>query len=229
MKTVRIALLGMMTAACLLTTVTAQAASTSGASMAPAGTHARAASAHSSCPQRALRLAGGLCAVPATGSRRAHLAQPASCVTDQGPVILVSLADTAYAITDQPTTANGRLANHLYMWANNNWSTQKFDLLFNSCNGTLQFRSDYNSNDCINVPGASRSSGVQLIIWPCGNYPNELFVAAIDDFSADNLLLSYDENLSVAIGSNFPGNGAFVITYGTSYSNSKEGWLFAAV
>lgn len=227
MRTIRIALLAMMTAAGLLTTVTAQAASASGASMAPGGTHPRAAGAHSSCPRRALRLAGGLCAVPAAGSRQGRRVSAASCVTDEGPVILVSQADTAYAITDQPTTASGRLANHLYMWVNNNWSTQKFDFWFNSCNNTIKFQSDYNTNDCINVPGASRSSGVQLIIYPCGNYANELFVASVDDFSADNFLLSYDENLSVAIGSNFPGNGAFVITYGTSYANSKEGWGLA--
>jgi hypothetical protein len=136
-----------------------------------------------------------------------------------------------YALTLQPSSSSGRLENHLYMWALNNWNTQEWAIYsYYNTNATI-FVSAYNGL-CINVPGVSTTSGTQLIAYTCtasaegpgGEAKNEVFQLGNGSAGGAVFLLSYDYNLAISIGSNFPGNGAWVIIYGTNYYNAEENW-----
>ena len=92
-----------------------------------------------------------------------------------GPVRLANSSYPKYVITVQPTNGNGRLANRLYMWANNGWNTQVFYQWSYQNTYIRVYVSQYNSK-CINVPGASGTPGTQLIAYSCMGLPiNERF------------------------------------------------------
>jgi hypothetical protein len=76
---------------------------------------------------------------------------------------------------------------------------------------------------------------VQLIVYSCNGYPkNEQFdpIPACWNIEAQayfcNLLELTYAPLSIDIGNNFPvpGNGAWVITYGTNANNWEEHWIW---
>lgn len=170
-----------------------------------------------------INLPGGLRAVLVPGKARVDTrlnvpAQQQGCC-----YILLNSSYQQYAITDQPTNSNGRLANHLYMWQDNNWSTQRWYYYFFT-NNTYTFQSEYNGY-CMNVPGYSTMPGTQMIIYPC----NPGSPTANEEFYSNGTMIwpSYDTNLAIAIGSNFPGNGAWVMIYTGDSSNWKEQWVFA--
>src|SRR5580700_6549931 len=123
-----------------------------------------------------LNLAGGVRAVPVPGSRK-----PA--VTPDGlpngwkyvNSIYFLNVDYDYALTLQPTSSSGRLANHLYMWAFNDWNTQTWEVYEYITSNNYVFVSEDNGL-CINVPGVSTTSGTQLIVYSCSGAPkNEVF------------------------------------------------------
>jgi hypothetical protein len=184
----------------------------------------------------ALALPGGLRAVPVKGSRAAadSPSLPAGWV-NEGGFALANETNQGYVITDQPTNSDGRSANHLYMWADNGWSTQIFDDEYNSSTNMNVFVSQYDGADggvaygCINFPGATPDQGIQLIVYSCGvtgQYSNEEFKAnyACSNNSCQAYSVAYNSDLAIAIGSNFPGNGAWVITYDLNLSNPNEIW-----
>lgn len=184
-------------------------------------------------PQR-LILPGGLRVKPGNGRLSPHSMPNALNITDYGWVYIVNYSQDTYAITDNQKNTGGRLANHLYMWVNNGWSTQKWELLYDSSNSTYIFKSLYDGHDggvahgCINVPGESRNQGTQLIVYSCSGYPNN---ERFNNFTycngyCHNLSLHYDGNLCLDIGNNFPGDGAWVITYGCRSADWKQQWYW---
>ena len=179
-----------------------------------------------------LALPGGLQVVSVPGSRAAADSPsfPAGWVYN-GLVQLANWNNYSYVISVQPSNSSGRVANRLYMWANSDATTQYFYVWAHTeaDSNVLVFQSEYNG-DCINVPGVSTHS-TQLIVYPCqGGSGNISGIAENEVFDRYGLLdaqsftLSYDSSLALAIGSNFPGNGAWVISYGTNYSNPNEQW-----
>ena len=210
----------------------------------PAGATAALAptGSHKACPPHAVTLPGGLCAVHALGKRLAD-APNLGGLQDLGTVNIVNFSHDTYGITDNPTNVNGMLANHLYMWAisSQNWSTQIWTMWFDNSNDTYVFQSTYNGSlgnvhggvayGCINVPGVTKSSGVQLIVYSCSGIPNnERFIAtplASTSDLADELQANYSPYLKVGIGNNFPGNGPWVITWSGSVDSNSQ-WQFVA-
>jgi hypothetical protein len=192
---------------------------------------------HDAIPRSGIKLPGGLRAIPETAKSRPQSSYLPSGIVNLGTVRIANYYQDAYVITVQPSDSNGRLANHLYMWNNNDWSTQQFNVLKNDNDNTFIFESLYN-NECINVPGASNTSGVQMIVYSCAGYPvNESFVdisQCIDDTGAsfcDIWRLYYNSYLALGVGSNFfdgnnptGGNGAWVIS--TNDWSWKAEWVF---
>jgi len=184
-------------------------------------------------PQR-LILPGGLRVKPGNGRLTPHSMPNAPNITDYGWVYIVNYSQDTFAITDNQNNTGGRLANHLYMWTNNGWSTQKWELLYDSSNYTYIFKSLYDGHDggvahgCINVPRVSTDPGTQLIVYSCSGYPqNERFHAGNGCNGYCKILrLYYDDSLAIDIGNNFPGNGAWVITYGYNANNWEEQWYW---
>jgi hypothetical protein len=145
-----------------------------------------------------------------------------------------------YAITDEWQNINGRQPNHLYMWTDGGWTTQKWTEWYNQNSNTFAFQSQYAGNistgaigyGCINIPGGS-TGGEQLLDYSCNGVPvNEQFQWAYPGTPAANAYIGYSSysSLDIAIGNNFPGNGAWVIAY--KYGNSfgwKEQWIAALV
>jgi hypothetical protein len=211
-------------AAAALTVPAAIPASAASALQLPGyGTSARSAS---------LALPGGLRAVRVPRSRTAAKAPDFSFPWEYDESTLLENSQDSYDITLQPSSYSGRLANHLYMWANNDWNTQIWDVYQYNGGGIYLFVSEYNGL-CINVPGVSTSS-VQLIVYSCsggsvaGVPKNEVFDGYTGSSSPKGTVFtpSYDYDLAIGIGSNFPGNGAWVITYGRNFSNYEENWAF---
>jgi hypothetical protein len=175
-----------------------------------------------------LMLPGGLLVKPVTGSLSPHsMPNTPRAIIDYGWVYIVNYSQDTFAITVQPNNANGRLANHLYMWTNNGYTTQKFELLFDDSNSTYIFKSLYNSK-CINVPGYSTTSGTQMIVYSCSGYPsNERFYGGDGCNGFCKILgLYYDDSLAISIGNNFPGDGAWVIIYANNALNWKDQWYW---
>jgi hypothetical protein len=216
----------------LVLATTAAAAALIGAAAIPAGAVIAPPSPGHETTGRpaALALPGGLRAVRVAGSPRSLSVLPGW--DNNGLVTLTSYDNENYAVTLQPTNSDGRIANDLYMWTFNDWSTQVFDQLFyaGGAEPDQVYVSQYNG-ECINVPGDSTMSGKQLIVYSCtagktlnGYSINAQFFANVTAFYSV-LELWYDNDLAMAIGSDFPGNGAYVITYGTNDSNPKEQWV----
>ena len=170
-----------------------------------------------------LALAGGLRAVPVQGAGLQAAAPSPNLPPGwhyDGPVRLANSRYPKYVITVQAANSNGRRANRLYMWANNGRNTQVFYQWSYRSTYIRVYASKYNGK-CISIPGASRTPGTQLIVYSCIGLPtNERF----QSWKAGYLTPIYNRYLALAIGSGFPGNGAWVITYGLNPSNWKEKW-----
>jgi hypothetical protein len=133
---------------------------------------------------------------------------------------------TSYVMTVQPSNSDGRLKNHVYMWEDHNWSTQRWDEGYDSTRGVYWFKSQYNGY-CLNVPGYSRSTGVQLIVYPCGNDNNERFVKTYwVDIHAWEISVYYDQALDLF---GRAGNGRWVMTAAASnfHTDGNMHWDFA--
>jgi hypothetical protein len=186
------------------------------------------------CAANAITLPGGLCGVRVAGARSA--AEPdLSGLEDIGTANIINSSHLGYGITDQPTTSDGRQANHLYMWTISaaNWSTQRWTIWLDKSAGTYTFQSAYGGASgglaygCINVPEFTKKSGVQLIVYSCSGVPdNERFFASSG--TSSSLQANYSPYPLIGIGSNFPGNGAWVISW-TGAKNSNTLWsLYSA-
>jgi hypothetical protein len=182
-----------------------------------------------------LALSGGLRAVRVPGSPAAARSPDLPPLwTYKGTWIFDNVLYSD-AITLQPSNSSGRLANHLYMWAYNDWSTQKWYAYEYYSLDDYLFVSAYNGL-CINVPRVSTTSGTQLIVYSCaaesggpgGEPKNEVFNAyagkSFGGVAGTVFLPSYDSDLALGIGSGFPGNGPWVIVYSKNYSNYEENW-----
>jgi hypothetical protein len=174
---------------------------------------------HQGCPRNGVAVSGGFCAVPAHASTRARGQLNAASVRDLGIAFIHNYQYSDYVITLQPTDGSGRHANHLYMWRDNGWSTQKWEMYYDSGNSTYIFQSKYNGK-CINVPGSSSTPGTQLIVYSCYGYPNdERFIRqAVPGSIQEQMKTYYNSNRYLSIGTSFPGNGAWVIIYNATRS-----------
>jgi len=201
----------------------------------------QATRSYAACPPHTVViLPGGLCAVHAFGRTRPRGEPMLAGLQDLGTVNIVSFNSDTYGITDQPTNGNGRLQNHLYMWSinPNNWTTQIWTVWFDNGNKTYVFQSAYNGSGggvaygCINVPGFTTASGIQLIVYSCAGSPNnERFALPSVPGTgglADYMRANYKPNPYVAIGNNFPGNGAWVITWESLAGLNNARWQFTA-
>jgi hypothetical protein len=161
--------------------------------------------------------ASGMYAVKVTDGRRDASPQVSFPYpwTYQFTIELVNRSDPTWAITVESN-------NHLYMEPTAGASDQEWQAYNNGGGNGWIFVSDADSK-CINVPGVGTNSGTQLIVYPCGAVKNEIFTAAPES-SPEFFALSYDSNLSIGIGNDFPGDGAWVITYTTNTSNWEEQW-----
>jgi hypothetical protein len=173
-------------------------------------------------------LSGGLRAVRVPRSRNAVNDPDFSSPWEYDEsVLLENIKVGTYAVTIN--TSN----NHLHMWDYYGNTTQIWDVYQYAGGGEYLFVSEYDGL-CINVPKVSTSSGVQLIVYSCsggtiaGVPKNEVFDGSVGSASPSGTVftLEYDYDLAIDIGNNFPGNGAWVITYGTNYSNYEENWAF---
>ena len=182
-----------------------------------------------------LALSGGLRAVRVPGSRTAVNSPDLPPLwTYKGTWVFENVLD-AYAITIQTSNSDGKLANHLYMWDYYGNTTQQWYAYEYYSLDDYLFVSAYNGL-CINVSGVSGKSGTQLIVYSCaaqaggpgGEPKNEVFNSYagknFDGVAGTVFLPSYDSDLAIGIGNNFPGNGAWVIVYTTNYSNYEENW-----
>ena len=207
----------------------AAAAAAAAALALPATAQASISTPAKTCAANAITLPGGLCGVRVAGARSA--AEPnLPGFVNVGTVQIVNSSHLGYGITDQPTTSDGRQANHLYMWTISaaNWSTQRWTVWEDTSAGTYTFQSAYGGASggvaygCINVPRFTKSSGVQLIVYSCSGVPNnERFFSS--GGTASSLQANYSPYPLIGIGSNFPGNGAWVITW-TNAKNSNTLW-----
>ncbi len=166
------------------------------------------------CPRNGVAVSGGLCAVPAHASTRTHRQLNAAGLEDLGIAFIHNYQYSDYVITLQPADGSGRHANHLYMWRDNGWTTQQWEMYYDPGNSTYIFQSK-NNGKCINVPGSSSTPGTQLIVYSCYGYPNdERFTRHVVPGSIQEQMRTYyNSNRFLSIGTGFPGNGAWVIIY----------------
>lgn len=190
-----------------------------------------------------LTLGGGLRVVPVRANQHSSHAELTSSIRPMAPagwvnggkVVIENFYQDAYAVSVQPNNTGGRKANHLYMWANENADTQIFTLWVKNPGASriYVFQSEYNGL-CINVPGASEDSGVQLIVYNCENFPTDeqWKATTLVPTGRQAFVVNYGRiAMSMAIGSNFfdgnnptGGNGAWVILY--PYAGStKMSWI----
>jgi hypothetical protein len=172
----------------------------------------------------------GMRAVPVPGKQAAvhALSLPNGWKFDSS--IILENVDYSDAMTIQTSDSDGKLTNHLYMWNFYGNTTQYWDAYQYLTSDNYLFVSEYNGL-CINVPGVSTQS-TQLIVYSCagqsggpgGEPKNEVFNEYVGNDGGAVLELSYDHNMAVGIGSGFPSNGPWVITYPTNYSNYEENW-----
>jgi hypothetical protein len=125
------------------------------------------------------------------------------------------------------------------MWSinPNDWTTQIWTVWFDNSNKTYVFQSTYNGASggsayaCINVTGWATTSGVQLIVYDCSGIPNNerfsLPTAPMTNGLADWMRANYSPNPWVVIGNNFPGDGAWVITW-TRIPGYQGNWQFTS-
>jgi hypothetical protein len=196
---------------------TAPASSTASAR----GTHSQAITPHPRCTQNGVAVSGGFCAVPAHESVQTHVQLNAAGLEDLGIVFIHNYKYPVYVVTLQPSDGGGRHANHLYMWADNGWSTQKWEMYYDPSNSTYVFQSK-NNGKCINVPGSSSTPGTQLIVYSCDGYPNDerFYRGSVGGSIEEQIKTYYNANRFLSIGSDFPGNGAWVIIY--NFTGSVE-------
>ncbi|MFE4629373.1 RICIN domain-containing protein [Streptomyces mirabilis] len=105
----------------------------------------------------------------------------------------------------------------LIQWScNDNFASQYWTPAneYQDANGNYWYQLVNNhSNKCLGVPGASTQKGVQVIQWPCGNYPDHWWgfqPAANNTFR----ILSYnDSNLCLGIPAASTADGAAVIQW----------------
>lgn len=155
--------------------------------------------------------------------------------TDEGTVAFYNYryaydSGQYWAITDQPSDANGRLQDHLYMWQWQSDDTQIWTVWYNPTTLHFVFQSTYDGK-CINIPGGA-TGGEQMLNYSCTDVPeNEQFQTVYGGYPGAVQYIGSGDYLSldIAIGDNFPGNGAWVIAY--KYGNTtgwKERWLCSA-
>jgi hypothetical protein len=71
---------------------------------------------------------------------------------------------------------------------------------------------NYNSHQCLAVPGASTTANVQVIQWPCGNYPDHYWAFASD--SAGRISIwNYNSAQVLSVRGASQSAGAAVIQY----------------
>ncbi|HEY8984798.1 MAG TPA: RICIN domain-containing protein [Streptomyces sp.] len=72
---------------------------------------------------------------------------------------------------------------------------------------------NYNSGQCLGVPGASTTAGTQVIQWPCGTWADHYWAFAIDTSNNKLHIINYNSGQCLAVPGASTSDGAQVIQW----------------
>jgi hypothetical protein len=109
------------------------------------------------------------------------------------------------------STANG---TGLIQWPCGSWNDHYWSAYyqFNAYNFNWYHVVNYNSGQCLAVPGASTANGTQVIQWPCGNYADHYWAFGTDSTGKMHII-NYNSGQCLAIPGASTANGAHVIQW----------------
>ncbi|GGV01633.1 RICIN domain-containing protein [Kitasatospora aureofaciens] len=95
-------------------------------------------------------------------------------------------------------------------WNDHYWSA---NYQFNAYNFNWYHVVNYNSGQCLAVPGASTTAGTQVIQWPCGTWADHYWAFGIDTSNGKLHIINYNSGQCLAIPGASTTAGAHVIQW----------------